>query len=101
FPGEPSVAARTRSCFLKQRSGIGTRADRDGVSGLSFVESGYAMPVLLSSLVETAPSLLDVHASAKGPAGSLPLTEELLRHAPSGDLFGWSQNVGMGWRPDE
>jgi putative YjhG/YagF family dehydratase len=25
----------------------------------------------------------------------------LLRHAPSGDLFGWSQNVGMGWRPDE
>src|SRR6266540_2570655 len=59
------------------------------------------MPVLLPSLVETAPSLLDVHASAKGPAGALPLTEELLRHAPSGELFGWSQNVGMGWRPDE
>src|SRR5215471_7990325 len=54
-----------------------------------------------SSLVEAPPSLLDVHVSAKGPAGALPLTEELLRHAPSGDLFGWSQNVGMGWRPDE
>src|SRR5919109_1148702 len=38
---------------------------------------------------------------AAGPAGSLPLTEELLRNAPSGDLFGWSQNVGMGWRPAE
>ncbi|MBX9628732.1 MAG: YjhG/YagF family D-xylonate dehydratase, partial [Gemmataceae bacterium] len=29
----------------------------------------------------------------------LPLTPELLRHAPSGDLFGWTQNVGMGWNP--
>jgi putative YjhG/YagF family dehydratase len=53
------------------------------------------------SLVETDPALLDVHTSAAGPAGALPLTEDLLRHAPSGDLFGWSQNVGMGWRPAE
>jgi putative YjhG/YagF family dehydratase len=29
------------------------------------------------------------------------LTEELLRTAPSGDLFGWSHNVGMGWNPSE
>jgi putative YjhG/YagF family dehydratase len=29
----------------------------------------------------------------------LPLTDALLRHAPSGDLFGLSQNVGMGWAP--
>src|SRR5438874_1155583 len=55
----------------------------------------------LQTLLETDPTLLDVRASSTGPAGSLPLTEELLRHAPSGDLFGWSQNVGMGWRPDE
>src|SRR5438270_1123574 len=54
----------------------------------------------LHSLLETDPSLLDVRVSSTGPAGSLPLTEELLRHAPSGDLFGWSQNVGMGWAPD-
>src|SRR5262245_29047008 len=61
------------------------------------------MPVTtpLSSLVETDPSLFDVRASAAGPRGALPLTEDLLRHAPSGDLFGWSQNVGMGWKPDE
>ncbi|NBO91987.1 MAG: YjhG/YagF family D-xylonate dehydratase, partial [Planctomycetia bacterium] len=25
----------------------------------------------------------------------------LLRHAPSGDLFGWTQDVGMGWKPHE
>ena len=59
------------------------------------------MAILLTSLVETDPSLLEPRSSAPGPAGALPLTEELLRHAPSGDLFGWSQNVGMGWRPDE
>ncbi len=34
-----------------------------------------------------------------GPAGSLPLTEEMLRGSPSGDLFGLSQNAGMGWDP--
>lgn len=42
-----------------------------------------------------------VRTSAPGPQGRLPLTDELLRHAPSGDLFGWSQDVGMGWRPEE
>jgi xylonate dehydratase len=36
---------------------------------------------------------------APGPEGKLPFTPEMLRHAPSGDLFGWSQNVGMGWKP--
>src|SRR5262245_13910686 len=54
-----------------------------------------------ASLVETDPALYEVQASAAGPPGSLPLTEELLRQAPSGDLFGWSQDVGMGWNPAE
>src|SRR5262245_32826157 len=51
-------------------------------------------------ILDTDPDLFDVQASAPGPAGSLPLTEELLRHAPSGDLFGWTQDVGMGWKPE-
>jgi putative YjhG/YagF family dehydratase len=29
----------------------------------------------------------------------LPLTSEMLLDAPSGDLFGWTQNAGMGWEP--
>jgi putative YjhG/YagF family dehydratase len=53
-----------------------------------------------TTLVNTEPALLDVQTTAAGPAGSLPFTEEMLRHAPSGDLFGWSQNVGMGWQPE-
>ena len=43
--------------------------------------------------------VFEVRTTAKGQAGSLPLTEELLRESPSGDLFGLSQNVGMGWSP--
>jgi len=53
------------------------------------------------SLVECDSSLFDLRPTISGPPGSLPLTEELLRNAPSGDLFGWSQDVGMGWKPDE
>ncbi len=53
-----------------------------------------------SALLDSDPSLFDVQTKAAGPGGSLPLTEELLRKAPSGDLFGWTQDVGMGWRPD-
>jgi putative YjhG/YagF family dehydratase len=62
------------------------------------------MPVSTSeftALVESDPALFDVQTTAAGPAGSLPLTEELLREAPSGDLFGWTQDVGMGWTPSE
>ncbi len=37
----------------------------------------------------------------EGPQGKLPLTAEQLRAEPSGNLFGLSQNVGMGWLPEE
>jgi putative YjhG/YagF family dehydratase len=42
-------------------------------------------------------AVYDIRTAADGPAGSLPLTDQLLRESPSGDLFGLSQNVGMGW----
>jgi putative YjhG/YagF family dehydratase len=44
-------------------------------------------------------ALLDVATRVTGPAGSLPFTPDMLRERPSGDLFGWSQNAGMGWEP--
>ncbi len=54
----------------------------------------------LTELIESAdPADYDVETSADGPAGALPLTEELLRERPSGDLFGWTQDAGMGWDP--
>jgi putative YjhG/YagF family dehydratase len=45
------------------------------------------------------PAIYELASAAEGPQGALPLTDELLRSRPSGDLFGLSQNVGMGWDP--
>ncbi len=53
------------------------------------------------SLCESEPTIYSVTTTDSGPSGTLPLTEELLRHAPSGDLFGLSQDAGMGWNPLE
>lgn len=40
---------------------------------------------------------LAIKTQGTGPAGQLPLTDEMLRTWSSGDLFGWTQNAGMGW----
>jgi hypothetical protein len=42
-------------------------------------------------------SVYDVATCAPGPAGELPLMGDFLGSAPSGDLFGMIQDVGMGW----
>lgn len=42
---------------------------------------------------------LEVQTRAAGPAGQLPLTDEILRSWSSGDLFGLTQNAGMGLDP--
>jgi putative YjhG/YagF family dehydratase len=56
----------------------------------------------LNALLNTADDrLYQVTSSAPGPQGALPLSEDQLLNAPSGDLFAWSQNVGMGWDPAE
>jgi putative YjhG/YagF family dehydratase len=47
------------------------------------------------------PEIYRIATHASGAAGSLPLTAEMLRDSPSGDLFGLSQNAGMGWAPSE
>jgi xylonate dehydratase len=49
------------------------------------------------AFLSSDPNVFDVRTHAAGPAGALPLTPEMLAESPSGDLFGLSQNVGMGW----
>src|SRR5689334_8144963 len=44
-------------------------------------------------------AVYDVRTNAAGPAGVLPLDEDMLRNWSSGDLFGLSQDAGMGWEP--
>jgi dihydroxyacid dehydratase/phosphogluconate dehydratase len=51
------------------------------------------------AFLENAGSDVALNTSGSGPQGSLPLTDEMLRTWSSGDLFGWTQNAGMGWDP--
>ena len=47
------------------------------------------------------PEIYRIQSHGPGPAGRLPLTEAMLAESPSGDLFGLTQNAGMGWNPAE
>jgi putative YjhG/YagF family dehydratase len=51
--------------------------------------------------VNTNEDLYDVATKAEGPTGELPLTAEMLIERPSGDIFGLTQDAGMGWNPNE
>ena len=42
-------------------------------------------------------AIFDVRSKAPARAGTLPITAEMLLQRPSGDLFGWAMNAGMGW----
>ncbi len=56
----------------------------------------------LDSLLDSSDATLwEVTTNGAGPEGALPLTEEMLLNAPSGDLFGLTQNAGMGWNPSQ
>ncbi|MFI5328477.1 MAG: YjhG/YagF family D-xylonate dehydratase, partial [Candidatus Rokuibacteriota bacterium] len=52
-------------------------------------------------IVRSDPSLWEIRTTGDGPQGQLPLTAEMLLESPSGDIFGLTQNAGMGWDPRE
>ena len=55
----------------------------------------------LAELLFSPPEIWQVRTRAPGPSGSLPLTEQMLLNWASGDLFGLTQDAGMGWNPNE
>src|SRR5579872_1054692 len=58
------------------------------------------MSPTFDSIVDSGDSsLYEIRTRVPGPAGSLPLTPEMLLTRPSGDLFGLTQDAGMGWDP--
>jgi xylonate dehydratase len=59
-----------------------------------------SVPVL-DDVLTTDPAAFDVVTAGAGPQGRLPITAEQLRDSPSGDIFGLTQNAGMGWEPSE
>ncbi|HKX05530.1 MAG TPA: dihydroxy-acid dehydratase, partial [Methylomirabilota bacterium] len=52
-------------------------------------------------IVTSEPAVWEIQTTGPGPQGSLPLTAEMLLERPSGDIFGMTQNAGMGWDPRE
>jgi len=58
-------------------------------------------PKILSdaTVAQKHQGIYQISTSAPGPKGVLPLTDSMLREEPSGNLFGLTQNVGMGWDP--
>jgi len=53
----------------------------------------------LDAVLGSASAVAAGRLAGEGPAGRLPLTADMLREEPSGNLFGLTQNVGMGWSP--
>src|ERR1700760_1987808 len=47
------------------------------------------------------PSIYSIRTQGAGPSGKLPLTDDMLRNWASGDLFGLTQDAGMGWDPSQ
>ena len=56
--------------------------------------------VRLEEVLGSAAPIADSRIQGDGPDGRLPLTAEMLRSEPSGNIFGLTQNAGMGWRAD-
>ncbi len=57
-------------------------------------------PIAAAEVLESEASLFrETKTHAPGPVGALPITPQMLLTQPSGNLFGLSQNAGMGWEP--
>ena len=57
-----------------------------------------SLPFAAAEVFESEASLFrETKTHACGPEGSLPITAEMLLTQPSGNLFGLTQNAGMGW----
>src|SRR5690606_34032631 len=104
LPGSKHPQPRSRSSVLAD---AGPHAPHHPY--LSSLESRYPRAMKSSSrsipplekVLDTPSAADDVRIEGVGPEGSLPLTPERLRSESSGNLFGLTQNAGMGWNPRE
>src|SRR6202789_898641 len=64
------------------------------------MSNSFVQPIALAKILESEASVFrETKTHAPGPAGALPITPEMLLTQSSGNLFGLSQNAGMGWEP--
>ena len=57
--------------------------------------------ITFHDLLQEDDSVYQLRTKAEGPQGQLPLKEDQVINSPSGDIFAYSQNAGMGWNPAE
>ena len=109
-PGRPRPARARHPGFLAQGDAASSDVELEvfhqrGRTSMVFAASETILRARISFRRGLQPldtqdrAVFDVTTHAAGPVGSLPLTPEMLRERPSGDLFGWTQNAGMGWNP--
>src|SRR3984893_677796 len=79
--------------FWDQNGEIDAR--RVGMTAQRTSEVGFA------DSAASDPGVGETQTAGPGPQGSLPLTAEMLLERPSGDIFGMTQNAGMGLDPRE
>ena len=53
----------------------------------------------VEDILGTGKPVQTMRTSGSGPSGKIPVTAEMLLNEPSGNLFGLTQNAGMGWEP--
>jgi putative YjhG/YagF family dehydratase len=58
-------------------------------------------PPPLEAVLGAADAVAGARLAGEGPSGRLPLTPAMLREEPSGNVFGLTQDVGMGWAATE
>ncbi len=56
-----------------------------------------SIPPTLEDVLGDEQFIAVTRLQGQGPDGRLPISEEMLRNEPSGNLFGLTQNAGMGW----
>ncbi len=61
-----------------------------------------AQAISFAQIVDsTEAAIYKTRSRAPGPQGKLYLVEDQVINSPSGDIFAYSQNAGMGWDPAE
>src|SRR5712691_9930454 len=85
----------------KMRSARRHRRLDESTSSSEKREVRVAKSLGFEEIVDSDRELWRIETVGAGPQGSLPLTADMLIERPSGDIFGLTQNAGMGWDPRE
>ncbi len=65
------------------------------------MSNGDSNRLAVGAILGDGAGVRGTRTKGQGATGRLPLTADMLLNEPSGNLFGLTQNVAMGWNPEE